>query len=1000
VPQPLVAQAFPFQTSEDPELPIVLLLLLAQAQSLNTFKGNVTDPSGASIPGAVVRVSTTGGKEQRRSTDSTGNFEIRNLPTGAYNVRVEKPGFAPYIVEELRINGVTTFNVQLSLTTQAQVVDVQSEVQGVTTDPLSNASALVLSAEDLAAFSDDPDALQDELSALAGPGAGPNGGQLFIDGFSGGRLPPKSSIREVRINRNPYSAEFDRIGFGRIEIFTRPGTDKFRGEAHFNFSDSALNSRNPFSPTRAPFRSKLWGGRLSGPVSKKSSFAVDFEGRNVEENAIINATILDTQLTPTLFRETVITPQNRYNINTRLDYALNDKNTLVARYSFSPTTATNRGVGDFALTSRAFNTEDRDHTVQLTETAVLSARSINETRFQWLRSNTRQLGDNTIYALNVQDAFNSGGPQNGVSTVLDKRIELSNMTTFAIGAHSFKFGGRWRRGSQDNLSPNNFGGTYTFAGGVGPVLDANLQPVLGPDGAITTVQLTSLERYRRTLIMQQLGYSAALIRSLGGGASQFTINGGNPEVGVTQMDIGLFATWDWRVNTRSTLSAGLRWEDQTNISNHNNFAPRVGLAIALDGNNKKPTKTVLRLGSGMFYDRVDDSLTLNARRFNGINQVSYVVRNPDFFPTIPNSAALTPFRNSLTIRELYASLRTPYLLQGSVGIERSLPRNTNVAVNYIFSRGVHLLRQRNINTPLSSGVRPYGDSAGNIFLNESTGFSRQNQIMTNFSTRLRNGIMLFGYHSLNYARSDTDGGGPADPYNLGIEYGPARNDIRHRVTVGGSIAVKWGISLNPFFQFNTGSPFNITTGRDTNNDTLFTERPAFATTLGPGVVQTRWGNFNPNPGPGDTIIPRNYGRGPSNYSLNLRLGKTWGFGPEVSGPRAQRAGGGGGGGRRGGGGGGGMRGGGRGGMGGGMMGGGDAGGGGGASRKYTINFSVNARNLLNTVNLATPNGNLTSPFFGISTATVSGGGFGPGGGGGGGGSAANRRLDLSVRFQF
>lgn len=972
---------------------LLLLSLLPStllSQNLNTFRGQVTDPSGASVPGAVVRLTSQGGKEQRKNTDSSGNFELRNLPYAKYTVRVEKPGFAAYQADELQVSGTTVFNVQLSLDSQAQVVNVQSEVQGVTTDPLANAGALVLKAEDLEAFSDDPDALQDELMALAGPGAGPNGGQLYIDGFSGGKLPPKSSIREIRINRNPYSAEYDRIGFGRIEIFTKPGTDKFRGEIHFGFSDSSLNSRNPFAPTRAPFQSKLWGGRLSGPLSKRASFSTDIEGRNVDENAIINATILNSDLLPTPFRQTVITPQTRFNITQRVDFAINDKHTLVARYGFSPTHADNRGVGDFSLLSRAYNTVDTDHTVQLTETAILSARSINETRFQFLHSNTAQLGDNNLYALNVQDAFNSGGPQNGAAKTLDTRLELSNMTTYAIRAHAIKIGGRWRRTNRDSLSPNNFGGSYTFAGGLAPTLDANNNPVLGPDGIPVIQQITSLEKYRRTLLFQSFGFSPALIHTLGGGASQFTINGGNPEVGVSQMDIGLFATWDWRANQRTTVSAGLRWEDQTNITNHNNIAPRVGLAYALDGRNKKPTKTILRLGAGMFYDRIDDSLTLNARRFNGINQVSYVVRNPDFFPTIPTTSALTPFRNSLTIRELYARLRTPYLLQSSVGLERALPRNSNISVNYIFSRGVHLLRQRNINTPLTSGDRPYGDT-GNLFLNESTGFSRQNQIMTNFSTRLRAGVNLFGYHSLNHARSDTDGGGPANPYDLSTEYGPSRQDIRHRVMVGGSVAAKWGTSLSPFFQINTGAPFNITTGRDTNNDTLFNERPAFATDLNaPGVIRTSFGNFIQSPGPGDKIIPRNYARGPANYSLNLRLAKTWGFGQEVA--RAAR---GGGGGRRGGG----MGGGRGGGRGGGGMGGGPDGASAATSRKYSLNFSVQARNLLNTVNLATPNGNLSSPFFGVSTSTAGGGGFGPGGGGGGG-SAANRRIDLSLRFSF
>ena len=655
------------------------------------------------------------------------------------------------------------------------------------------------------------------------------------------------------------------------------------------------------------------------------------------------------------------------------------------------------------MLSRAFNSTERDHSVQITETAVLSTKAINETRFQFLRANSQALGNNTIPALSVSESFTSGGPQNGTSQTLINSFELSNITTYVQGAHSFKVGGRLRRSNQDSSAPNNFGGTFNFAGAPGPVLDANNNPVLGPDGLPGQSLLTSLERYRRTLLFGQLGFSPAQIRALGGGATQFTLNGGNPFASVAQADVGLFLAWDWRASQKLTVSGGLRWEDQTNISNHNNFAPRIGIAWALDGNKTKPTKTVLRFGTGMFYDRIDDNLTLNALRFNGVNQVSYVVRNPDFYPNIPTSDALAPFRTtSQTIRELYSGLRTPYLLQTSVAIERQLPRNTNVSVTYIFSRGVHSLLSRNINTPLNGGLRPFGD-VGNLFLTEAVGFSRQNQLMTNFNTRFNSRVNLFGYYSLNYARANNDTGSPANPYNISTEYGPSRFDIRNRFVIGGSLAAKYGISLNPFFQFNSGAPFNITTGRDTNLDTLFNERPSFATDLNaPGVIRTPWGNFNPNPGPNDALIPRNLGRGPSNYSLNLRLSKSWGFGPETTRTATGGRGGGGGGGGMRGGGGGGPRGGGggmRGGFGGGGFGGGD--GGPSVSRKYVVNLSVQARNLLNTVNLSTPVGNLTSPFFGTSTSTANGGGFGGGGGGGGGGgSAANRRLDIQLRFTF
>jgi len=157
----------------------------------------------------------------------------------------------------------------------------------------ANASAIVLRGADLDALSDNPDDLAADLAALAGPAAGPNGGATFIDGFSGGQLPPKESIREIRINQNPFSAEYDRLGFGRIEILTKPGTDKFHGQAFMNYGDENFNSRNPFSPDKAFYQQKFFGGNFSGPLSKKSSFFIDAERRSISDNAVINTVILD-----------------------------------------------------------------------------------------------------------------------------------------------------------------------------------------------------------------------------------------------------------------------------------------------------------------------------------------------------------------------------------------------------------------------------------------------------------------------------------------------------------------------------------------------------------------------------------------------------------------------------------------------------------------------------------------------------------------------------------
>ena len=144
---------------------------------------------------------------------------------------------------------------------EQQQVEVSDEATGVDTSADNNAGAMVIKGKDLDALSDDPDELQNELNALAGPSAGPNGGQIYIDGFTGGQLPPKSSIREIRINQNPFSAQYDKLGYGRIEILTKPGTDKFHGMFMINGNDSAFNSLNPFVTSEPPYYSTFLDGQ-------------------------------------------------------------------------------------------------------------------------------------------------------------------------------------------------------------------------------------------------------------------------------------------------------------------------------------------------------------------------------------------------------------------------------------------------------------------------------------------------------------------------------------------------------------------------------------------------------------------------------------------------------------------------------------------------------------------------------------------------------------------
>src|SRR5206468_5210942 len=261
-------------------------------------------------------------------------------------------------------------------------VEVQSEPgTQLEVSSSSNAGSLIIKGKDLEALSDDPDELQSELQALAGPAAGPNGGQIYIDGFTGGQLPPKSSIREIRVNQNPFSAQYDKLGYGRIEIFTKPGTDKFHGQFFFNDSNSVLNSRNPYVPVKPSYNSDIFDGNFGGPINKKASFLIDASRRNMNDFSAISA-IDPAQLPNPLTSSSVIpritesisNPRTRTNFNPRVDVQLTPNNSLTARYQITHDSEDNSGLGTFSLPSVAYNLNETEHSFQISDTQILSPR--------------------------------------------------------------------------------------------------------------------------------------------------------------------------------------------------------------------------------------------------------------------------------------------------------------------------------------------------------------------------------------------------------------------------------------------------------------------------------------------------------------------------------------------------------------------------------------------------------------------------------------------------
>jgi hypothetical protein len=922
-----------------------------------TLRGVVTDETGAVVPGAKVVLTRNAGAVNSVLSAADGAYAFTVQP-GDYLIEATAPDLRSAPVKVKVSEGGQVLNLQLKVALAAQQVTVEERAATVTPEPANNVSATVLAGNDLEALSDNPDDLISDLIAIAGPGAGPGGASVFIDGFADGQVPAKEAIREIRINQNPFSAEYDKIGTGRIEILTKPGTNRFHGTEGFNISKDFWNSRNPYAQQKAPFFLKEYIGNVSGPMGQRASFFLDLRRDAVDNGAIINGTTLDPSTLSIIspYTDVFLIPQRRWTISPRTDFQLTTNNTLSLRWSSAHTDIPSSGIGSFSLISRGARSTTMNHTVQMIETAVLSASVVNEVRFQIYHPHNEITPNSTGYALQVLGAFNGGASPSGHLVDTQKHLEFADYVTAVRGKHSWRFGVRLHNPSDDNVSPQNFAGTFTFGGGSAPTLDANNNPILDAAGQPVLTPITSIERYRRTLLFQSLGFSPSQIAGRGGGATQFSIVSGDPNLSASQFDIGLFIGDDWKPHPGLTLSLGFRYEAQTNIHDLHDFAPRIGVAWAA-----RP-KTVIRVGSGIFYDRFSLSNTMTALRQDGVRQQQYAITNPDFFPVIPSIASLAAFRGAQVRQQVNPDLIAPRYYQSAFAVERQLPWNTTLAVTYSNSHGLHMVRSRNTNAPLpgtfdpsvaGSGVYPLGP-VGSVFLMESSGLYNQNQLSVNVNSRANKYLSLTGSYTLNRAMSNTDGIGtfPANPYNFAGEYGPAATDVRHRMSLGGSINTKWNVAFNPLLNLASGPPFDITVGRDIYGTTLFNGRPGIATDPSKeGVIATSYGLLDPNPKPDEKILNRNYGRGPGTMSVNLRVTKTISFGPKP----------------------------------------------GAADDKppYTLSFAMATRNLLNHTNPGPIIGNITSPLFGHANQ--------PSGGGGNGGfseAANNRTLEFQTRFTF
>jgi hypothetical protein len=910
---------------------------------VDVLSGTVSDPSGAKINHALVHVESSG-LQRDTQTDSTGSFALP-LPVGTYHVTIKADGFRTYgtnITLTARAAHVG-LNVRLEIAAADEEITVPAQNES-STAAADNKSALVFKADQLKDFSDDDSTFQQEILAMAG-GEGSKPPEILVNGFSNGRFPPKNTIQEIRINQNPYSAEYDNLGFGRVEIFTKPGTNKLHGEFDSSGTDNVFNAQNPYTTVEPPYYTVNLNGNLSGSFNSKTSFFVSGLFNDLQNNAIVDA-IDPTLLTP--LSEAVRAPQITQTYSGRLDRQVTPTNTFMGRYEYNEITFNNSGVGLLVLPTEGLNTTTTTNTVQLTDTQVIGSKIISEAHFQYVRTRLDQSPASNAATVAVQGVFNGGGNPAQAQTDHQDSYELQEHLTIEHGSHFLRIGGRYRGLRDANNTRSGYNGQFTF-----------------PD--LATYQLA----------LQ--GETPAQIFANGGETIQYNLTAGQSSAVVFTSDVGVFAEDEWKATKNLTLDYGFRFESQSGIADHVNPGPRVGFAWAAGKNAKRKALFVLRGGGGLFYDRFASSDILTAiRRQSGTQQAAYFVENPNFYQQYLNTPPPAASLGSVppTLYNIDPHLRTQYDTVGGVTVERRIGKIGTASVNYIFLRTNHQYLSRNINAPLagtynpadpSSGVRPLGGTQ-NIYQFSSGGFAVNNIIFANTNLQASKRVSLFaaGFFALtqkNDAPGDTSF--PTNQYDPSVDYG---REAAPRVQFFGGTTVKlpYGFSGSLFGSLQTGSPFNITTGTDLNGDTIYNDRPAFATntTTNSVIYKTRFGNFDANPQPGEATIPFDYGNSPSFYFLVAHLERAFLIGPRpaaaapapgapaAKGPAPK------------------------------------------PDRPYSLTFAVEAYNVLNHDNPGPPVGVLSSPLFGQSislNSPFSLGGFS---------TSANRTVTLHCSFSF
>ena len=847
--------------------------------------GRVEDAAGDAVPGATVTVVNVETNQTQTSVaDGEGRYRFSYLQVGSYQLRVERAGFGGLtmrltltvgqalevplrlavagLVESVNVAAADAPVVEAARTQVAETV-VSKEVDSL---PLNGRNYLDLAALTPGVTRTNPVANQrfPETSAVPGTGLSITGQRFInngfvVDGLSSnddaadlaGSFYSQEVIREFEVITSGGVAEFGRASGGFVNIVTRSGTNGFGGRVYGFLRNQRFDARNPLAPAKDPLTQGQYGASLGGPLRRdRSFFFTNFEQTRLNNAAVVtispagvgavNARLdqigyagprISTGVVPTGFDTT--------NFLFRLDHRAGGANQLTARYNLYDIGSLNaRNVGGLNAVSRGTALSNRDQTFAGSLVTTLSARALNEARFQFTRSRLgAPVNDAAGPAVNINGVANFGTATFSPTARDLDTFEAVDSVTYQRGAHSLKGGANFLLNRVDISFPGALQGVYTFQ------------------------SLANFHAGRYATFQQAFGE-----------AGQFQSN----------PNLGLFAQDEWRPRSDLTVNLGLRYDAQflpdPIRTDANNFAPRVGLAFAPDllGRDRK---TVIRASYGVFFDRIPLRATSNALQRDGSKyRVAVLPFGQAGAPVFPNVLTEFPTNLLVSVTTIDPNIRNAYSQQASLQVERELSASTSLSVGYLRVRGAHIILSRNVNVPrfpASAGVPNLGrpdPRFANVSRFESSGDSYYDGMLVSFKRRF--GRRAQARVSYTFSKAIDDVGNaffftPQDNSNLRDERGLADNDQRHRLAVSGSFeapaasadesilrrAVS-GFQLSYIFQYGSRLPFNVVTGGDRNNDTNVNDRPAG--------------------------VGRNTGRGFDYASLDLRVGRRFSLGERVS----------------------------------------------------------------------------------------------------------------------